>query len=209
LTINERHAAPRTCHRSSQCINAGTFHRRSYLRAILFYLAESRANLLYKLAMAADSTSYVPALKACSAFRGFSDAGYLMMAKISRERDIPEGTPIFVQSMVAESMFVLKLGVVNLSIKGADGKEHLLEKLAPGDAFGELSLLIGGHRMVTATAGTNCELLEIPRRDFARLQKQKPQACLKLMMNIVNQFGSKLAACHEYLTPLLLAQLQE
>ena len=157
--------------------------------------------------MANDAVSNVSTLKVCPVFRGFSDSGYLMMAKIVRERNIPGSTPIFVQNMVAESMFIVKLGVVSLSIRDEAGKDHALEKLAPGDAFGELSLLIGGHRMVTATASTDCEILEIPRRDFSKLQKQKPQACLKLMINIVNQFGKKVAGCRDYLSPLLLSQL--
>jgi CRP/FNR family transcriptional regulator, cyclic AMP receptor protein len=158
--------------------------------------------------MANDAVSNVSTLKTCPVFRGFSDSGFLMMAKIARERKIQQGTPIFVQDMEAESMFIVQLGVVKLSIKSAEGKDHPLDKLAPGDAFGELSLIIGGHRLVTATAETNCEILEIPRRDFAKLQKQKPQACLKLMINIVNQFGSKLAACKDYLGPLLVSQLK-
>jgi CRP-like cAMP-binding protein len=148
-------------------------------------------------------------LKACPLFRGFSDTGMLLMGKLARERSIPAGTPIFVENMVAESMFVVRSGVVRLSIKSPDGRDHPMETLAPGDAFGELSLLVGGHRMVTATAETDCELLEIPRRDFAKLQKQKPQTCLKLMINIVNQFGRKVATAGEHLKPLLLSQIQD
>ena len=159
--------------------------------------------------MSNDAVAHTSTLKVCPLFRGFSDSGILMMAKISRERSIPKNTPIFVKSMVAESMFIVKLGVVHLSVKTKSGRDKVVDKLAPGDVFGELSLLIGGHRMVTASAGTDCELLEITRRDFAKLQKQKPQACLKLMMNIVNQFGVKLAACRDHLEPLLLSQIEE
>lgn len=153
--------------------------------------------------------SNASALKSCSLFRGFSDAGLMMMEKIARERSIPAGSPIFVESMVGESLFVIKTGVVELSLKALSGKDVKLDKLAPGETFGELGLLIGGHRMVTATAGTPCVLLEINRRDFAKLQKQKPQACLKLMMAIVDQVGKRLAASREHLRPLLLTQLEQ
>ncbi len=159
--------------------------------------------------MSRDTVANTSALKVCPLFRGFSDSGILMMSKICREHSIHRDTPIFVASMVAESMFIVKLGVVDLSYKTMDGRDKVLEKLAPGDVFGELALIIGGQRMVTASAGTDCEILEITRRDFAKLQKQKPQACLKLMMNIVNQFGSKLAACREHLEPLLRSQIRE
>ncbi len=147
-------------------------------------------------------------LKTCILFQEFSESGILLMGKLARARSIPAGTPIFVENMVAESLFMVNTGVVLLSIKSADGRDNPLEKLGPGDSFGELSLLIGGVRMVTASAETDCELLEIPRRDFARLQKQKPQTCLKLMINIVKHFGKKVAAASAHLKPLLLSQLQ-
>jgi CRP/FNR family cyclic AMP-dependent transcriptional regulator len=143
-------------------------------------------------------------MKACPLFKGFSESGMAMMEKIARERKIPANTPIFVEDMVAEAMFIVVLGVVRLSIRSADGQEQVLEKLAPGESFGELSLLI---RMVTAAAETDCEVLEISRRDFATLQKQKPQACLKLLIAIVNQFGKKVFACKDYLKPLILSQI--
>ncbi len=147
------------------------------------------------------------AMKACPLFKGFSESGLAMMEKIARERKIPANTPIFVEDMVAESLFIVVLGVVRLSIRSADGRDQVLEKLAPGESFGELSLLIGGHRMVTATAETDCEVLEINRRDFAKLQKQKPQACLKLLISIVNQFGKRVFACKDHLKPLILTQI--
>jgi len=149
------------------------------------------------------------AMKVCPLFKGFSDSGMAMMEKITRERKIPANTPIFVEDMVAESMFIVVMGIVRLSIRSTEGQDKVLEVLAPGDAFGELSLLIGGHRMITATAETDCDVLEISRRDFAKLQKQKPQACLKLLMAIVNQFGKKILACKDHLKPLILTQIEK
>jgi CRP-like cAMP-binding protein len=153
--------------------------------------------------------SQMEALKACPLFRDFTDTGLLVISKLIRERNIQAGTPIFVENMVAESLFLVKSGVVGLSVQSNDGRQVTLQKLVPGDTFGELSLLIGGQRMVTATAKTDCGLLEIPRQDFARLQKQKPQACLKLMINIVRHFGDKLSAAREHIKPLILSQLDE
>jgi len=146
-------------------------------------------------------------LKASPLFRGFTEPGLITFSKIARERTIPRGTPIFVENMVAESLFILKSGVVHVNLRQAEGQERVLDKLAPGDSFGELSLLVGGHRMVSAMAETDCEIVEITRRDFAALQKQKPQACIKLMLNIITRFNTRLAAAKEHLKPLLLAQL--
>lgn len=149
----------------------------------------------------------IQTLKSCALFSGLSEAGLIMMAKISRSRPISAQTPIFVENMVAESMYIVKNGIVQLSVHLQDGHEMLIDQLAPGDFFGEMSLLIGGRRMVTAAAKTDCELIEILRRDFVKLQNQKPQACLKLVLSIINQFAKKIAHCREPLGSLLLSGL--
>jgi CRP-like cAMP-binding protein len=147
----------------------------------------------------------IQALKSCPLFSGYHEPGLLMMAKISRHRPVTAQTPIFVESMAAESMYIVKNGIVQLSVRSADGRDVVLDQLAPGEFFGEISLLIGGHRMVTATAKTDCELIEIMRRDFIKLQNQKPQVCLKLVIAIINQFSKKLTGCREHLRTLMVA----
>jgi CRP-like cAMP-binding protein len=61
----------------------------------------------------------------------------------------------------------------------------------PGDYLGELALIQQGQRMCTATATAQVSAWEIRHQDFQRLLGQKPQACLKLLMNIVSAFGQK------------------
>jgi CRP/FNR family cyclic AMP-dependent transcriptional regulator len=145
------------------------------------------------------------AIKACPLFAGYNEPGLLMLAKIARSRQVTAQTPIFVENMVAESMYIVKNGIVQLSVRSADGRDDVLDQLVPGEFFGEMSLLIGGHRMVTATAKTDCELVEILRRDFIKLQNQKPQACLRLVISIINQFSKKLSGCREHLRTLMAA----
>lgn len=145
----------------------------------------------------------IQALKSCSLFAGYNEPALISLAKISRSRPVTEQTPIFVENMVAESLYIVKSGIVQLSIRSPDGQDILLEQLAPGEFFGEMSLLIGGHRMVTAIAKTDCELVEILRRDFVKLQNQKPQMCLRLVISIINQFSKKLTGCREHLKQMV------
>ncbi len=158
--------------------------------------------------MASDNVETAALLKACSLFRGFTDPGLLVISRITVGKKIPAGTPIFVQNMVADAMYIIQVGVVELSLRSSQGKEAPLGRLTTGESFGELSLLVGGHRMVTATAVTDCELLEISRRQFANLQKQKPQACLKLILNIVRGFGERLNACRNQLIGVLVSGIR-
>lgn len=133
----------------------------------------------------------VAALRRCPLFADFTDVGLQIMATVAQPRRVPAGTPLFVEGMMGDSLLILVEGVVTISIE-ADGRERELATVDPGEALGELALLGPGPRLATATAMMECELLEIRRRDFAELQRKKPQACLKLLMAIVQRFGERL-----------------
>ena len=138
-------------------------------------------------------------------FRGFTETGLQILASIARERRLPPGTPIFREDMQADALYVVVEGSVRIGMTGADGREQTLAMLGEGEAFGELSLVTpGSERLVSATAQDGVVLLEILQRDFARLQTQKPQACLKLILNIAGEFGRKMAENRPLLRSLLL-----
>jgi CRP-like cAMP-binding protein len=148
-------------------------------------------------------------ISSCELFKGFSESGLVLISKISRERVLPAGTPVFVENMVSDSMFIIKSGIVRISFSSAEGKDRVIEKITTPEAFGELSLLVGGKRMVTATTDTQCELIEISRREFVKLQNQKPQACLKLLINIVKRFGNNISYIQDHLKPLLITHFEK
>jgi CRP/FNR family transcriptional regulator, cyclic AMP receptor protein len=57
-------------------------------------------------------------------------------------------------------------------------------RLAPGEFFGEMSLLDGEPRSATVTAETGIRLLVIRRRNFATLLKEAPALTLKLLATL-------------------------
>jgi len=138
-------------------------------------------------------------------FRGFTATGLQILASIARERHLQPGTPIFREESAADAMYVVVEGAVRIGMTGSDGREQTLAMLGAGEAFGELSLVTpGAERLVFAQAQDEVRLLEIQQRDFARLQTQKPQACLKLILNIAGEFGRKMAENRPLLRSLLL-----
>jgi CRP/FNR family transcriptional regulator, cyclic AMP receptor protein len=139
-------------------------------------------------------------LSRCELFKEFSETGLAIIATISAERAVPVGVPLFVEGMASDALFVLKSGQIRILIKEADGTDREVASLGPGEALGQLSLLqASGTRLVTAVAAENAEVLEIRSRDFQRLQAQKPQACIKLMMAISAQLGRTMAQNRELL----------
>ena len=144
----------------------------------------------------------VEALAKAPLFREFTETGLKIFASIAVEKAIPAGSPIFVQNMVGESLFVVKSGTVKLTRKSEDG-ERELATVGAGEHLGELALLGKTVRLVSAVAATQCEVLEITQRDFVRLQPQKPQACLKLALAIAGALAGKLAENGEALLELV------
>ena len=132
------------------------------------------------------------ALQRAPLFKDFTETGLKIFAAIAQEKAIPAGSPIFVENMLGESLFIVKSGTVRLTQKTADG-ERELGFAGAGEPLGALALLARSVRLVSAVAATQCEVLEFSQRDFARLQPQKPQACLKLALAIAADFAAKVA----------------
>jgi len=132
------------------------------------------------------------ALARCALFKEFSETGLAILAGIAAERAVPTGTPLFVEGMGSDAFFVVKSGAFRITVKG-NGGEKAIGLLGVGEALGQVCLLRStGARMASAIAEGNAEVVEIRSRDFGRLQAQKPQACLKLMMAVAAQFGELL-----------------
>ncbi|HEX9241044.1 MAG TPA: cyclic nucleotide-binding domain-containing protein [Anaeromyxobacter sp.] len=134
----------------------------------------------------------VEALAKAPLFREFTETGLKIFASIALDRVIPAGSPVFVESMVGESFFIVKSGTVRITQKTPAG-ELEIGTLGPGDHVGQLALLGKGVRLVSAIAATQCEVLEITQRDFAKLQPQKPQACLKLALAIAADLAQRIS----------------
>jgi CRP-like cAMP-binding protein len=145
----------------------------------------------------------VGTLRSCSLFKDFTDTGLQIVAGISTERVFPRGTPLFVENMIADSLLIVGEGKVRVSSRTLKGDEVALGEMGPGDYLGELSLLQQGQRMCTATALSSIHALELRHVDFQKLLAQKPQACLKLLMGIVTQFGQKVNDNRDALKSLL------
>ena len=144
----------------------------------------------------------VAALKASPLLEGFTDTGLGIIAGICTVRQFPPQSPLFVEAMLSESMFIIAQGRVMLSIHGSQGESPMGE-LGPGDWLGELSLISNAQRQCTATALAPVVALEIRQSDFQKLMSVKPQACMKLLMSICTKFGEKVVENKDALKSLV------
>jgi CRP/FNR family transcriptional regulator, cyclic AMP receptor protein len=141
------------------------------------------------------------ALRAAPLFKEFSDGALGTFAEIAQEKVVPAGSPIFVEDMVGDSLFVVAVGSVRLLQRGAAG-ERELGVLGPGDHLGDLGLLARTVRLVTAVAATECRVLELTRRDFFKKAQEKPVTCLKLAAVVAGELARRAGESREALREL-------
>ena len=134
----------------------------------------------------------VETLRQAALLRNFTDTGLLILASVAESKVLPPGTPLFVDNMLGDAMYFIADGRLRISVRGPDGREHALTYLDPGQSVGEAALLRQGPRFCSATAEVETTVVEISRKDVAQLQKTKPQACLKLLMNIADVLAGRL-----------------
>jgi len=141
------------------------------------------------------------ALARAPLFKDFTETGLRIFAAIAQEKAIPAGSPIFVENMVGESLFIVKSGTVRITQRAGDA-ERELAVLGAGEHLGAMALLGKSVRLVSAVAATPCEVLEIAQRDFTQLQPQKPQACLKLALAIAADLAANVTENRDALREL-------
>lgn len=147
------------------------------------------------------TVTVVEALQRCALFKEFTETGLRIFAAVAVEKTVPAGAPLFVETMVGESLFIVRDGLVRITQREDKG-ERELGVVGAGEHLGALALLAPSVRLVSAVAAVDCQVLELTQRDFARLQPQKPQACLKLALAIAADVAARVAENRELLREL-------
>ena len=83
-----------------------------------------------------------------------------------RARRFTAGETILRQGEPGESFFLIRQGTVSVRIAGEDGSSTEVARLAPGQFFGEMSLMTGEPRTATVRAESRAELYEIDHSMF-------------------------------------------
>lgn len=147
----------------------------------------------------------VDVLKKSVLFKEFTPTGLGILGKIATPRIILAGQPLFSEGGAGDALYIIAEGRIRIVMRGADGRDLPIAALGPGEHAGEVSLLGDNppNHLCTAIAEVDSKILEIKRSDFQQTMKEKPQACIKLMLAISQEFGRKVAATSDTLRVLL------
>ncbi|HEX9573595.1 MAG TPA: cyclic nucleotide-binding domain-containing protein [Myxococcales bacterium] len=129
------------------------------------------------------------ALRGSLLLREFSDVGVRILAEACEERSVGRGTYAFRAGEPSTALCFIGRGTLQLYVR--EGGQPLGE-LKTGDTLGNFALLAEGDHLLSALAATDVELAVLERGAFETLRKQKPQASLKLMLALAQDFGERL-----------------
>jgi CRP-like cAMP-binding protein len=83
-------------------------------------------------------------------------------------------SPIFAQGDVADAVFYIQRGQVKLTVVSAQGKEAVIAIIEAQAFFGEGCLAGQPQRIATATAHTDCALMQIEKSAMMRVLHAEP-----------------------------------
>jgi CRP/FNR family cyclic AMP-dependent transcriptional regulator len=110
-------------------------------------------------------------------FSGLSSRHLKRLADSMQEVRYMEGASVVKEGQEGDSFYVILQGEAKVVGRGGTA----VNRLQPGDFFGEISLLDGGARTATVTTETPVTMLELKRTEFLRMVEDEPDVAVKLL----------------------------
>jgi CRP-like cAMP-binding protein len=109
------------------------------------------------------------------------------------------GAVLCVEGETGEQMFVLAEGSVSVVVR-AEGAPHRVARLAPGDAFGMVSLARGGRRMSSCVADGRAVVLRLDAAGWAALIDEPTLVGSAFRRGVIRAFAEQLRASNTQLS---------
>lgn len=113
-------------------------------------------------------------------FEGLLEEDYAQIAALLQLKHYRKNEVIFHANDPGSGLFLLKLGMVKISVESSDRRELVVRLLHPPDFFGEMALLDNLPRSATVTAIEPSEALLLDREDFVTFVQHNPTLLPKM-----------------------------
>lgn len=115
------------------------------------------------------------------------------MAQNGKFRQASKNSIVFYQSDPADTVYLVCSGSITIFLSSSDGRELLINRILPGNWFGEVAVITHSARSATAMAFEKSELLVIPGQVFLELLSTDRQVAYQFIQAICMQLiGSSL-----------------
>ncbi len=113
-------------------------------------------------------------------FRGMSPDYLDRLQRVSRERSYEAGSSILREGELGIAFFVIVSGNVDV-LRGAGADQTVINKLGPGQSFGEMALLSELPRMATVRAVDSVKCIAMTRLDLLDALRDQPEIAIAML----------------------------
>lgn len=128
-------------------------------------------------------------LKGVSLFSDLNDEELKNVSKQIEEVEFVRDAFICKEGQQADSMFIIKSGIVQIFCDDGKGGRKILTHLKLGEYFGEMALLTDEPRNASAIALAETECIKIKKDSFRNLLKTNPAVCLSIIKTLCNRLS--------------------
>lgn len=137
-------------------------------------------------------------------FKDFSDKEIAVLSKYVEERVVAAPTPLFLENMKGESMYIMVSGAIKLSKMLSEGVEKTLTTMGPGDFFGEMALIEDGPRAVSAMVVKDSQILVIKRTEFEKMMEEAPKVAVKVVIGMYKTLSDRIRRCSPQIQQMIM-----
>jgi CRP-like cAMP-binding protein len=131
-------------------------------------------------------------------FAGLSEDDLDFVSEFVRRTTVPAGTLLISAQLPGEAVYFIVAGSVKVQLTTADGTEHTLALLGPGDTVGEANGVHRQHPSVNVVTRQETTLLWMDGRSYQRCLDHSP----RLIRNLTRQLSDRLRSANERIQAL-------
>lgn len=117
-------------------------------------------------------------------FQGLSHQELLGVARLARPRQLAKGEQVYAAGAAGSQLLVVHTGAVKIARIEANGYEHLIRVLGPGDFVGESAFLSGRPPNHYAIATEPSSLCTFQHADLGQLVRAHPSIGLRMLQDV-------------------------
>jgi len=140
--------------------------------------------------MSEQPSDWVSYLKKAHLFSTLTDEELLAIAKRMVILSLPKGAILFKRGDPGDAFYVIHSGRLQVIDESKPNPAKILAYLGRSESLGEMALLTGEPRTITARADTTSELLVLYKKDFERLLQKKPTIGVHLSRILSSRLAS-------------------
>ena len=137
----------------------------------------------------------IEALRSIPLFCELDDADLVPVAEASVVRTFSKNSIVITEGDDSSALYVILSGEVRVFVSDEDGRINIINRLGPGDYFGELSLIDDEPRSASVETLGKCRMLVLSRNGFISYVEQHPRIAIRLLAGMGRRLPAMLAYC--------------